>query len=319
MHVLDRSQSSVLSWLQLVRLPAVFTAIADIGMAYFYADRYMARPLVALGLVTTTVCLYWAGMILNDVFDVAVDMRERPSRPLPAGRIDRRVATSAGLGLLAAGIVVAWLIHGFTRSGGRFWLGPGPIALVLAAVIVLYDWGLKSTVWGPVGMGACRSLHLLMGMSVASDPLALELPAPWLICLAWGIYVMGITWFARHEATTSPRAGLVAGFVLMLTAVGLLMTIPAISRLSLPHTDFSQPWVWPLLLLLVTLPVWRLGWGAIRSCEPNDVQAVIRRALLALIPLDAAHVLWFAGLPWALAVLALLVPANLLGRWIRIT
>ncbi len=45
---------------------------------------------------------------------------------------------------------------------------PTVLALLLTAAIFLYDGWLKRTLVGPVGMGACRFLNVLLGMSPAA-------------------------------------------------------------------------------------------------------------------------------------------------------
>ena len=43
-------------------------------------------------------------MVLNDVYDVETDARERPYRPIPSGRISLNKAQSLGYGLLLCGV-----------------------------------------------------------------------------------------------------------------------------------------------------------------------------------------------------------------------
>ena len=104
--------------------------------------------------------LYAAGTALNDVFDLEIDRAERPGRPLPSGRV------SAAVGRLArrpgaAGRPGAGLASGSVVSG--------IVAAILAGCILAYDAGLKHTPLGPVFMGACRGLNLLLGMSHAPE------------------------------------------------------------------------------------------------------------------------------------------------------
>ena len=61
----------------------------------------------------------------------------------------------------------------------------------------LYDRRLKGTLIAPLGMGACRFLNVLLGMSAAAEP---WYEVHWLIAAAVGIYIAGVTWFARTEA-----------------------------------------------------------------------------------------------------------------------
>ncbi|MEM6648301.1 MAG: UbiA family prenyltransferase, partial [Bacteroidota bacterium] len=49
------------------------------------------------------VCFYTAGMVLNDVLDLEIDRRERPSRPLPSGQVSLQAAWTITVVLFAAG------------------------------------------------------------------------------------------------------------------------------------------------------------------------------------------------------------------------
>ena len=78
------------AWLQLVRLPNVFTAAADVAMGYLVTHDTL-RPATHFALLAAASCLlYLSGMVLNDVFDADADARERPERPIPSGRVAQR-------------------------------------------------------------------------------------------------------------------------------------------------------------------------------------------------------------------------------------
>ena len=98
----DASPTSPLAaWAQLVRLPNVFTVLADVGAAFLlvaHGPQPAGRFVVVL---LAGVALYWGGMILNDVFDVQQDIEERPSRPIPAGHIGLGSAQMGWLGFAA--------------------------------------------------------------------------------------------------------------------------------------------------------------------------------------------------------------------------
>src|SRR5438477_173484 len=57
-------------------------------------------------------------MVWNDYFDLAVDRRERPFRPLPSGKISLAAARALGLGLLVAGMAFA-AVAGRSPEGWR--------------------------------------------------------------------------------------------------------------------------------------------------------------------------------------------------------
>ena len=136
---LTKSQR-LLAYAQLVRLPNVFTAMADIFMGFWFTHETLSPLGVFLLLLASSSCLYTAGMVLNDVFDIEQDRRERPNRPLPSARIDPKTAARLGWSLLAVGVFVGWCAGLLANR-----MLPGIIATILAAFIVIYDRFLKRT------------------------------------------------------------------------------------------------------------------------------------------------------------------------------
>ena len=58
-------------------------------------------------LMVSSGLLYVAGIVLNDYFDIEIDKRERPSRPLPSGNISKGHALAIALiALLIANTIV---------------------------------------------------------------------------------------------------------------------------------------------------------------------------------------------------------------------
>jgi 4-hydroxybenzoate polyprenyltransferase len=76
---------------KLVRLPNVFTALADIAVGALALAVWGAWPaaggLAFALLFVASACLYSAGMVWNDFFDIEQDRRERPNRPIASGRV----------------------------------------------------------------------------------------------------------------------------------------------------------------------------------------------------------------------------------------
>ncbi|MFE4057099.1 UbiA family prenyltransferase, partial [Streptomyces sp. NPDC059096] len=134
------------AWAELLRVSAVFTVVGD-GLAG--AASLGVRPGRATALaVGASLCLYEAGMALNDWADREEDAVDRPHRPIPSGRISPPAALAAAGGLTAAGLALA-------ARAGRPSLAVGT---ALAATVWAYDLRLKHTPAGPVAMGAARSL-----------------------------------------------------------------------------------------------------------------------------------------------------------------
>ena len=89
---------------------ASFTAVADICLGWLGAlatGTPGERWPIFVALLGSSACLYSAGMVWNDFFDIEQDRRERPFRPLPSGRITRRAAARLAAVLQFVGLAFA--------------------------------------------------------------------------------------------------------------------------------------------------------------------------------------------------------------------
>jgi 4-hydroxybenzoate polyprenyltransferase len=301
----------LLAYAQLLRLPNVFTAFADICLGAAAAGYALDRPGVFALLLAMSGCLYLGGMVWNDYFDRREDAKAQPFRPIPSGRIPPWQAVLIGTLLLCGGFAAAGLAE--DALGGHDalgWSGPGVIALLLIAAVLLYDGYLKRTLLGPLGMGTCRFLNVLLGLSGAGTELW-TLPNLHLAA-AVGVYIVGVTWFARTEEAESRRTHLRLAALVMLGGVLLGLTVPAHFEGRTAPVYF--PYLLSGFLFLVGLPVAQ----AIRRPEPKLVQVAVKRAILGLVVLDAVLATAFVGPP-GLLILLLLPPALLLGKWVYST
>lgn len=300
----------LLDFARLVRLPNAFTAIADICLGALVTGALPDRLFPFVCLIVASTCLYWAGMVWNDYFDLEQDRRERPMRPLASGRVPVATALRMGILLTALGLGAAALAD--WDNGGFRWKSL-PIAGALAAAILLYDGCFKTTWAGPVLMGSCRFLNVLLGLSVAAEG-----TGTWGIALALvvGVYIVGVTWFARTEAHISNQNMLLLGAAFMLAGLLLALTVPPLAQRAglSPNTAFVFPYLLAAFGYYVGLAVLR----AIRQPVPRRVQAAVKRAILGLIVLDAILATALAGVA-GLSLLLLLVPARFLGRWVYST
>jgi 4-hydroxybenzoate polyprenyltransferase len=305
------SSSRLRTYAQLVRLPNVFTALADIalGVVAISARRDAGIPWYSFALLfLASACFYSAGMVLNDVFDVEQDRRERPFRPIPSGRITLSAAVRLGWLLLAAGLVLAPVAGRLTIGPSGEWPRlPALLAGLLAIAILAYDARLKRTWAGPIGMGMCRFLNVLLAFSLAGwSTLGLYAAA------VVGIYIVGVTWFARTEARQSSRPALIGASLIILAAL-LLAVVAGQFSADVPGKSVY-------LYLLVGLGFW-VGipiWQAIEQPVPARVQKAVKRCIFGLVILDTVLAVALAGVV-GLGILLFLLPALYLGRWIYST
>ncbi len=209
------------AWLRLVRLPNLLTVPGDILAGFLLAPT--VRPAVWSQLLLAapaSLLLYAAGLILNDLFDYAEDLRDRPARPLPANQISREAAAAVALVLLW---IAAFLAAFFDAL---------PVALPMILCIILYDLGLKRLpVIGPLLMGACRAGNVLLGTAAATGGLFL-VPGAWGGALAVGTYVACITHLARTETQpdTAYPPSLIGRLLRLLIPLQALLCVLAIHR-----------------------------------------------------------------------------------------
>uniref|UniRef100_A0A7C2K1V1 4-hydroxybenzoate polyprenyltransferase n=1 Tax=Schlesneria paludicola TaxID=360056 RepID=A0A7C2K1V1_9PLAN len=296
----------MLAYLQLLRLPTVFTAMADIVLGFVLTHRSLEPYPTFAALLLASCGLYLAGMMFNDVFDRKQDAVERPNRPIPSGRVPLAAAIALGTLLMIGGVTASmW---------GNYW--SSGVAAVLVIAVLAYDSFLKRTPLGPLGMGFCRFLNVMLGASDYTwHQQGSFLARPQLVvAIGLGVYIIGVTWFARTEAKQSARGQLAAALATLNAGLGVLVWLL---------------WTWPnegrveivlLLLGLIAVPLNLRAIAAIRDASPARVQGMIKLFLLNYVTLSATLVFWHtADATLALGTACLVIPAMLLSRIIPMT
>ncbi len=285
------------SYLELIRLPGMFTAHADICAAFMIAAPGTAKADSFILLLLATSCFFSAGMALNDYFDAGIDSIERPYRPIPSGRVSRRSALALGLGLLVIG------------AGFAYCVGPLPfrISLALILAILLYDGWLKDiSVVGPLAMASCRYLNFLLGLSLAPF-------SGWgYIPLINAIYIFGVTTLSRKE-TEGGRSIRHIGTAAICTAC-----IPLITCLLYFQGILSSVSAWFLSLVLSIYLSRKILHHQV-SHSPESYQKVIKELLLSIIILDTVIASGGISVFPAVSILLLYLPARYAVRLFKIT
>jgi 4-hydroxybenzoate polyprenyltransferase len=159
---------------------------------------------------------YVAGMYLNDAFDHRWDAQHRPERPIPAGEVSAETVFAAGFGMMLAALLLLALGPG----GGRAALAGGG----LAVCILVYDVSHKSNPLAPLVMGLCRvSVYLIAALATAPHLRAAVVLGAVVLLL----YLVGLTWIARHETRNARLPALVGALIAgicLLDAAMLLFT-----------------------------------------------------------------------------------------------
>ncbi|CAL9393817.1 SCO3242 family prenyltransferase [Streptomyces sp. enrichment culture] len=294
------------AWAELLRLPALFTVPGDaLAGAAAAGARPGPRTLLAIG---SSLCLYEAGMALNDWADRAEDAVERPQRPLPSGRIRPAAALAAAGVLTGAGLALA-------AGAGRPAL---TIAVPLAATVWAYDLTLKHTPAGPAAMAAARGLDLLLGAAATGGGTRAALPSAALL----GGHTLAVTAVSRREttggsvlaplaalATTGALTGLVARRRTRLPAGRRAAAAPGLSGSS-PAPGVADA-LRTGLSAVYTATAARPYFHAVLNPSPPLTQRAVGGGIRATIPLQAALAARSGAGATSLLVAAL-APA---GRW----
>jgi hypothetical protein len=173
------------AWLQLARISNTPTVVSNTVAGAVLASTVADAGAVAVVAVAMAL-FYTAGMILNDLLDYEIDVRERPERPLPSGAVSRPAALTAVIFLFVAGQTLLLL-------EGR---EPFLAGLGLVALIVLYDAWHKGNVLSPVLMGCCRALVYFIAALAVAGEVALEVSTAAAVLL---LYIVGLTQVAKAE------------------------------------------------------------------------------------------------------------------------
>ena len=177
------------SWLQLFRAPNLFTVPGDPLAGFLRASAGAAKFRPELfPVILASLALYCFGLLLNDLMDFRVDLLERPFRPLPSGAVNRGAAGAVAVLLAALGLGMCALAGPMTFCFGA----------ALALAIISYNCGLKKIpVVGPLVMGTCRGLNVMLGATLA-PPFSMLAFAAALVVV---IYITAVSTLARMETS----------------------------------------------------------------------------------------------------------------------
>jgi 4-hydroxybenzoate polyprenyltransferase len=203
------SPSTLLTLGRVSNLPTVWTNVlaGTVLAGGSWQDTRIGIALTAMSLA------YVGGMYLNDYFDRAIDARERPGRPIPAGAISAAAVAAIGFAMLAGGIAI------LATTG----VAAALTGLALAALIVNYDVHHKGNPLAPAVMGACRALVYVGAAAAVAGAVPERI---FIAALALLTYTAGITYAARQESFD--RVGNL--WPLLALSAPLLVALPALGQ-----------------------------------------------------------------------------------------
>ena len=298
------------NYLTLIRVPNLFTLPSNIMAGYFSSNienNIEIQTIILLILISG--CLYATGVILNDLADRKIDQKERPNRPIPAGKVAPRNAIIFALLLISISVTISLMISNITFV----------IVFLLISVIFAYDFLLKNSSVGPVIMGTTRLLNILLGSSphlmiIAKDSSDYELFRTLTVSLSELAYITGISALSRYETYKIPSLRPIA-----LPVVLLLMPIPiGLYSTSIGLFD-SGTWIYLFIFSCFMAATFRFVKSK-HLLTDRYVQKLVSWLIAGIIVHDAVYIggsleNWYLGM----VTYFLLVPVIILNRRYYVT
>lgn len=278
----------------------IVTSVADVlaGITisgYIFGPEIDFLPIILLCL--STIGLYGGGIVFNDVFDFELDKIERPERAIPSGAVKLSEAIVLGLFLLVFGILSAFLYSMLS----------GIIAILIAVCALVYNKFSKHHPFiGPLNMGTCRGLNLLLGVSI----IAYSLNNSYIIAVVHLIYIFSITIISRGEVHGSNKNKLFLGAFLYALVIGVMLFFAWQKEQILLALIFIVPFAW-----MIFRPLFR----AILEPIGKNIGLAVKVGVISLILMDAAWAAVFGSLGLAFFILILLPLSIWLSKRFAVT
>ncbi|RFZ81162.1 polyprenyltransferase [Mucilaginibacter terrenus] len=281
--------TSVADVLAGIAITGVFTQPGALTM-----QGYLSQVLL---LSLSTACLYAGGIVFNDVFDADLDKIERPERAIPSGIITIKQASTLGVVLLIIGIVAAFVCNNIS----------GAIAAAIAFFALLYNKSSKHhPFFGPLNMGFCRGLNLMLGISIVPSLLSAWYP----LVIVPIIYIFCITMISRGEVHGGSRRNLYIGSGLYAVVAGTIVYFGLRNNTLLMTAIFVIPFLYMIFKPLLK---------AIKEPIGKNIGGAVKAGVISLILMDAAWAATFSTIYVALLIACLLPLSMWLSRIFAVT
>lgn len=293
----------IMGLLRLTRPANVITAVSDIlaGIAisgYFVnvsGDEHSCKPLILL--IISTMGLYAGGVVFNDVFDAKLDAVERPERPIPSGVVTKAGAAVWGILLLLGGITAAVNVNATAAV----------LSIAIAVCALVYDkWCKHHFIAGPLTMGLCRGLNLLLGISIIPATIS----AWWYLAFVPVVYIAAITTVSRGEVHGGNKTNLYVAVCLYTIVIATLLAF----SIMLNHWQTALAFIAGFCFMIMP-PLLK----AIRQPVGPLIGKAVKSGVIALILMNAAWAAAFGQIYLACIIVVLLPVSILLARLFAVT
>lgn len=279
-------------YLQLVRIPGIFTAFSNVLIGYFFSFVLTTDSFPIPFLLVTSGMLFSSGMILNDYFDIDIDKKERPNRPLASGKISKNNALFLAVLFIIIGNFFA-ILQGIDSLF---------LSLIMTVMILCYNKKLKfHSFIGIIFLSIIRFLNVILGFSIL--PLNIEIIQ---YAIPIGIFVAGISFLAKNEIHNTTSLPFKINKIFNIIVVANIFTLIILS------SEFIS------LILLLLFILFSFNFISKNFSNKINIQKYITFQLLSIIFLDAA-IIGITSIYFAILVSLLIIPSYFFVRKLYLT
>jgi hypothetical protein len=169
--------------------------------------------------------------------------------------------------------------------------------LIIVFALVYNKYGKHHSFLGPLNMGLCRGLNLLLGISIIS----ISLQSLYFLGLIPLIYIFSITMISQGEVHGSNRNKLYTGAILYLIVIGSILYSAYQNQQLLFAAFFLIAFAWMIFKPLFV---------AIEDPVGKNIGKAVKAGVISLILMDAAWASAYGQIYFALLI-AVLLPLSL--------
>jgi hypothetical protein len=186
-------------------------------------------------------------------------------------------------------------------------LFPALFALLITFFALLYNkWGKHYSLVGPLNMGICRGLNLLLGISILTSAVS-----DWyFLAIIPVMYIYSITMISRGEVHGGNRTNLYIASLLYLSVIGSILYLSFVREKWQLALVFLIPFSWIIFKPLIK---------AINNPVGKNIGKAVKAGVISMILMDAAWAATFSSFYLALLIACLLPVSLYLAKLFAVT
>lgn len=310
-------------YFQLFRISNIFTVPPDILAGYSIALALKANSVNyndLLIVVFSSIFLYVGGLLTNDLFDLDIDKKERPNRPLPSGKIKKNITIFLSVLFFGFGLFLSLLLSVTSAA----------VSIVLVIMILSYNYKLKNGVSRPFVMGGIRSLNVIFGATSNNgflnnfyfneqlyiDYAVLDNLA--IVAFAVFIHIFTLTFLSARETVEEMNKfkksiNLKNVYFIYISIFSLILYFGVI---FLPNKITFLSFFIVFLLAVSSIFIKKIRK---EKNKPQDIQFIVKNMIVLLILLDSSFVAGYLGFYFGFITSSLLIPCIVIGNRVQMT